>query len=139
MELSSLPIQSYQRNQTHADSLLNIEHSPKIKDSKGESIDEQLDDVVISPQSDVYKWVANEYPVDSENSATISRASQALYEYQVLDFKDIQVINTVLSDKEEQSVLSKIDTALETSASYIEQKSLNHIKRVFMTLVAAQE
>lgn len=139
MDISSNPIQSYQHNQNIGSSARNsgAEATAGAGDSPEQNANEEA--VHISDQRDIYEWVASEFPQVTSNPATVSRASQMLYEYQLLDFNDINTINSVVSNNEtgEEPITSLIDDVLSETESYAEKKSLTHLKQVFSTLEAA--
>lgn len=139
MDIVSSSIQSYQHNQNIGSSSRNGE-AQAVSGTNSEADQENKDDAVfISEQREIYQWVASEFPQVTSNPATVSRASQMLYEYQLLDFNDINTINAVLvnSESTEQPITSVLDEAMSESESYFEKKSLAHLKQVFSTLEAA--
>ncbi|TCS41668.1 hypothetical protein [Reinekea marinisedimentorum] len=139
MEIASSPIQSYQHNQNIGDSARNDEAQSLVGANPEAEAENPDDGVFISDQRKVYQWVASEFPQVTSNPATVSRASQMLYEYQLLDFNDINTINAVVanSDSAEEPITSVLNEALLGSESYAEKKSLAHLKQVFSTLEAA--
>ncbi|TXR54241.1 hypothetical protein [Reinekea thalattae] len=139
MDIASNLIQSYQHNQNISGNPASIGASEAASLNKTE--DESIidDEVSISDQRDIYEWVASELPHLSAEPATVSRASQMLYEYQLLDFNDINTMNSVIANTNESGPITEaINDALSESGSYSEKQSLTHLKQVFSTLEAAR-
>jgi len=138
MELTSGPIQSYQKNQNLAGWVQQTEDIQAATTETPDTTANNSEEVFISKQREIFDWVANKFPISQQNAATISRASQSLYEYQVLNFHDLNTINQILASKPEQPLMDNIELAIDDAGSFQEQKTLNHIKQVFSTLVAAE-
>jgi hypothetical protein len=145
MDITSNPIQSYQNNQNIGGSSPNSEAQAATSAELTPELENQDDAVYISDLRKIYQWVAAEFPQVTANPATVSRASQMLYEYQLLDFNDINTINSLVagnsltesSDVTEKPITAVLDNALSSSESYFETQSLTHLKQVFSTLEAA--
>lgn len=138
MEINTGSILSYQKNQTMAGT---VAQNGALKPVEGDGADPaslQTDDVSISNRRDIYNWVAANFPITSQQPATISRASQTLYDYQILSFTDLSTINQIISQDPEEPMISRIENSLKTSQSYQEQQHLSRIHQVFETLVAAE-
>lgn len=138
MDISSSPIQSYQTNQNIGNSARNAETSALSEtDSSSELKNDEF--VRISDQREIYEYLASEFPQLTSDPATVSRASQSLYEYQLLSFSDINTINAAIADADSSSqpLTQTLDAAMSESDSYSERKSLSHLKQVFSTLEAA--
>jgi len=135
MEINTGSIQSYQTNQTMAGT---VEQNSALKAIEGNGASLPIDDVSISNRRDIYNWVAANFPVTSQQPATISRASQTLYDYQILSFTDLSTINQMISQEPEEPLITRIENNLKTSQSYQEQQHLTRIHQVFETLVAAE-
>ncbi|WP_320822575.1 hypothetical protein [Reinekea sp.] len=138
MEINTGSILSYQKNQSMAGTVAQNEalNAPEGKKVDGQNL--QIDDVSISNRRDIYNWVAANFPVTSQQPASINRASQSLYDYQILSFTDLSTINQMNSKDPEGPMINRIEQSLKNSQSYQEQQHLSRIHQVFETLIAAE-
>ncbi|WP_320821744.1 hypothetical protein [Reinekea sp.] len=139
MEINTGSILSYQKNQNMAGTVAQNGALKAIEADGADRPSLQNDDVSISNRRDIYNWVAANFPITDQQPATISRASQTLYDYQILSFTDLSTINQMISQDPEEPMIRRIENSLKTSQSYQEQQHLSRIHQVFETLAAAED
>ena len=138
MEINTGSILSYQRNQNMAAPVPHNGALTAAASSADNAASVQADNVSISNRRDIFNWVAAKFPVSSQEPASISRASQSLYDYQILNFSDLSTINQMISEDSETPMISRIEANLQNSMSYQQQQNLSRIYQVFRTLAAAE-
>ncbi|MFT4674350.1 MAG: hypothetical protein ACI9PX_000326 [Reinekea sp.] len=138
MEINNGSILSYQKNQSMAGSVPQNGALSGVAGTTPNAPALQTDDVSISNRRDIFNWVAATFPVSNQEPASISRASQTLYDYQILNFSDLSTINQMISEDPEAPMISRIEANLQNSLSYQQQQNLNRIYQVFQTLAAAE-
>jgi len=138
MEINTGSILSYQKNQNMAANVAQNGAVTAVTGGAANAPSLQSDNVSISNRRDIFNWVAATFPVSSQEPASISRASQSLYDYQILNFSDLSTINQMISGDSETPMISRIEANLQNSMSYQQQQNLSRIYQVFRTLAAAE-
>lgn len=137
MELISHSISTYQKNQNLAEWVQQTSDIASVKTNENNIKEDNDSSVSLSNQNKVFEWVAHTLPVNNTNSANLSRASQVLYEYSVLTIEDIRMLNKLSVEKADKPLLESVDDEINNSKSFKENKTLEHLKQVFLTLAAA--
>ncbi|WP_196157080.1 hypothetical protein [Reinekea sp. G2M2-21] len=136
MEITSPAILSYQKNQNLPGLPAAIEATtPSGADPDTDSSPET--EVRLSNRHQVYDWIAQEFPITKSSTDNIGRASQLLFEYQVLNFDELSTVNRLMNDAP-ANLLSSLDTELSSTTSFSQRQTLEHLKQVFSTLEAAE-
>ena len=136
MDITTSAVQSYQSNQSLPSGISQAEQADSVASETSES--SQTDDwVTLSGNREVYEWLAMSFPVTNTDAASISRLSQALHDYQLLSFGDLNVVNQLVQREGEQPFLERIRGDIEQSSSFSERQRLQHIQQVFATVEAA--
>ena len=138
MDIQSGAIASYQRNQSHSGAIAQSEALISTKETNSSSIYTTEDHVSLSSRRQIFDWIAQELPRSNLQPADISRASHALYEYQILSIEDLNTINSILAAKPDMNFLTSIQQRLAGAESFSESQQLRHLNQVFSTLAAAE-
>jgi hypothetical protein len=138
MDIQTGAIQSYQKNQNIAGWVQETAASQQVAgiDPNDQAVED--DSVIISNQRDVYDWMSNTLPLSLDNQANVSRLSQTFYQYQILNFEDLNAVNTLMNEHPNQDLLTTLHSEKTETLSFAAKQQLNHLDQVFSTLKAAQ-
>lgn len=139
MDISTSPIQSYQKNQNLAGWVEQTEQNQAINETASEDKSPDETTVFIGEDKKVYQWLAQKFPKPFSEAATLGRLNQALFNYGLFSMSDIGVVNELALAQDTDSVQSALFERMTTTESYADQKQLRHITQVFETVIAATE